>query len=123
VRRTVVAASVAIALLTASCGGGGRDAASQKACNDTRAVLKLYDQYRSFVPELRAVAAEAMGPKLAGIAKTAKGAVRTSIQALADGSNGLNLDSGQLVTELQPQLASYDSRIAAARPAFESACK
>lgn len=119
-RAIAVIGLVTILLAAASCSG--RDAASQQSCDTARRVLKLYDQYRTADPASRAGAAQGAATLFAKSSVGASGSVQTSIQALADATDGLNLDAMQDPSNLRQQLDRYDTRIAAARPAFESAC-
>lgn len=111
-----------LALTMAAGCGGGRDAGSQKACDDVRAVLAKYDEMKDSVEEIRALLLDAIHPRLRELAKPATGEVKTSIENLADTIDQANLDSGEGITRLRPKFEAFEPKFATAREDFTTAC-
>jgi hypothetical protein len=112
---------VLVLLLAAGCGsrGGG---SSQQGCDDTRAVLGQFHGLRGSAEEVRTLQIEGMRPKLAELAGSASGNVKTAIQRLADTIEEADLDSGEPVTTLRPKLDRFDTAFDEARQEFDEAC-
>lgn len=122
-KRTFGSGVLLVVLLVSGACGGGRDDASQKACDDTGKLMVQFDEFKGNVEELRAVYLGALRPKLEEIAQPASGDVKSSIQRLADVIREADLDSSSSITVLRPKFAAFDPRFAEARQDFVAACE
>ncbi|MEV6630502.1 hypothetical protein AB0M54_07095 [Actinoplanes sp. NPDC051470] len=121
IRRAAWGAALTLTMVAAGCGSG-RDAASEKACNDVQALLGAYDAQKDTVVEIRAVLLGAIEKKFREVAAPATGDVKTSIVGLADTIQQANLTSDNSVTTLTPKFQEFEPKFATAREDVAAAC-